>query len=269
MSLYHEKDEPREPGKEKAGDIPVRYYEVDGDKLDEDKLNQCGNDVDALYAYLKTAFEPVDVYYSPDAGSIDLHQEGIVEIDLRTMPRFPKLWAIVLGYNYPLHRIDLGPLANCKNLEELAFDQCRLVRIDLSPLANCPKFHQITFRDNFLQEIDLSPFKHCKDLLSIDLDWNFIEHIDLAPLAGCPKLEYLALDGNPLRELDVSPLANCKALKTLYIDSTHSKLLQIDLSPLASCSELEDVRIDANVRVIEPPGGFKMLHKNSSIDEER
>ncbi len=269
MSLYHEKDKPREPGKEKAGDIPVRYYEVDGDKLDEDKFNQCGNDVDALYAYLKQFFEPVDVYYAPDAESIDLHQEGIVEIDLSTMPRFPKLWAIVLGYNYPLHLIDLGPLANCKNLEELAFDQCRLVRIDLSPLASCTNFHQITFRENLLTEIDLSPFQHCKNLISIDLDWNFIEHIDLTPLAACPKLEYLALDGNPLRELEVSPLAKCKALKILYINDTHSKMQQIDLSPLASCPELEDVRVDENVRVIEPPGGLKILRKNSSIDEER
>ncbi len=222
----------------------IHYYTLDGERLNQEDLNRFGSDYRAAYEFLKDYYIDNEAEYPIETETIDLHQEGIFDIDFTLFKNFPNLKQLILGYNIFMF-LDLSPLSECKKIEELFFDKCGLVKIDLSALAFCPKFRSITLRSNILEELDLSAFADCPNLKSLDVDDNRLKAIDLTPLANCPKLQYLALDNNQLLQIDLEPMRNCTALEVLYLN--YNGFDDIELSPLANCKNLKELRLDNNL----------------------
>jgi len=253
--------------------VKYRAFVGDQDKITpelEEEMREFVGSMDAsTIEYWRKTHDFVKKYskvetkeFHEDTDVIDMHQMGIVDIDLMQLLQFPKLKILVLGYN-PILFIDLSPLAKCTMLEELLLDKCRLMEIDLTFLSSCPQFRLITLRDDPIKEINLSPLQHCPKFEVLDLEWNQLTKIDLSPLKACRELRFVGLQHNSLEELDLSPLANCGKLEVLYLHG--NKYGEIDVRPLVKCLELKDCRVDAG-KVVKLPSGQENIQE---LDRDR
>jgi Leucine-rich repeat (LRR) protein len=108
-----------------------------------------------------------------------------------------------------LQSIDLSPLSNwefSKQVEILLLRENFLTEIDLSPLSNCPNLQNLALDKNQLSTIDLSPLANCKRLYKLYLYHNNLSVVDLSPLTPLNELAVLFLHGNPLTQIDLNPL---------------------------------------------------------------
>ncbi|GJQ15778.1 hypothetical protein GpartN1_g7569.t1 [Galdieria partita] len=133
----------------------------------------------------------------------------------------PQLREISLASNQ-LESIDLGPLADCINLESLLLNSNKLGSINLKPLSSCTKLEKLWLHHNQLVTVSLEPLKECINLRSIYLDHNELTQcIDLEPLRKCKLLKGLRLGSNNMKgNLDVTPLLHCSTLAIFEVSPT-------------------------------------------------
>jgi Leucine-rich repeat (LRR) protein len=171
--------------------------------------------------------------------------------------------------------VDLGPLAQCKELRYLAVTGGTKVS-DLSPLHGLPLTRLVV--DNSLVS-DLTP------LLGLPLRYLSLRGAkisDLSPLAGMTELRDLAVsstqvaDLTPLHKLrlerlivgntpinDIAPLAGLP-LRVVHLDNTSVR----DLRPLLECPDLEEATIPhsaTNVEVLRDHPKLKRLSYDYDI----
>ncbi|MGY5854696.1 MAG: leucine-rich repeat protein [Candidatus Thorarchaeota archaeon] len=174
---------------------------------------------------------------------VDLASREILSIDLSPLGQCPQLQQVVLSHN-SLEQINLEPLRNCTNLESLHLDWNKLDSIDLNALQDCPYLRDLSLANNQLSEIDLAPLQKCKTLLIVEIDSNLITTIDLQPLSSSRGIKALSLGNNQLASLDLSPVQALSGIQQLNLRS--NSLSSIDLQYLGDCAKLQTLDISQN-----------------------
>jgi len=143
--------------------------------------------------------------------------------------------------------LDLSPLANLTNLEDLHINTWQVSVWDISPLANLKKLENLTL--SYIENNDISPLAGLTALknLSISGNLNVIAHApyDLSPLAGLTELISLSIDGGYAdAPFDISPLSNLTKLEELILPSQI-----VDISALANLTSLVSLRLDGATNI--------------------
>ena len=120
---------------------------------------------------------------------------------------------------------DLRPLSNLTQLVALHFWHypANPTNLDLSPLANLINLEELSLEGNGIS--DISPLAGLRKLRELTLIKNRIEEV--RSLAGLLNLEVLFLEGNGIT--DISPLSNLKKLRSLHVKYNNIQ----DISPVS------------------------------------
>ncbi len=149
--------------------------------------------------------------------------------------------------NRDIDKIDLTFLKYCKKLIKLDLSENQIIeKIDLSPLKNCIELEEVYLNNNQFTELDLDVFKHCNKIKSLNLASNQLSKLEnLSSLEKCLNIRFLSLSYNLFSKLDLSELSRCYSFR--HIDLSNNKLTSLDLSPLENCMYLENLNLGVNL----------------------
>ncbi|MHA1245444.1 MAG: leucine-rich repeat domain-containing protein [Candidatus Heimdallarchaeota archaeon] len=174
-----------------------------------------------------------------------------------------------------LERVDLDPIADCKQLEFLNLGDNQLTTIDLSPLQNCKNLQHFDLSKNKLTYLVLDPLSSCKKLKYLVIDYNQISKIDLTPIRNNPELLEFKIMGNQLTAINLAPLSNCKQL--VELDLSENPLESLNITPLTECEELEFLGVNESTKLLlsktdlpsidDLPEGLREHYSRLTIDE--
>ena len=175
--------------------------------------------------------------------NVDLTSREVLAIDLSPLEQCIQLQQIILSHN-KLEQINLSPIRHCEKLTVLQLDYNLLESIDLNVLENFQELRHLNLSQNKLTTIDLAPMTNSTGLIILELDFNVIQKIDLNPLQNSIGLRALGLNNNQLTAIDLSPISQFNQLTQLKLRS--NKLSEINLAHLNGCISLETLDISHN-----------------------
>ena len=215
---------------------------------------------------LELGFSLESIDLTPLSKCFNLHQlvltmNEIQTLDLSPLSSCQELTTLRFG-SLKISEIDLTPLSNCQHLKILKFGhnvEWGEGGLDLAPLSELVELEELSFGNLGLKSVDLGPLAFCKNLKVLDMSNNQLQNIDLSPLAASTRLQELSLVGNKPNTLDLTLLSVFSNLKVNLSGLPYVKTTKMETFSSKESLRKKILNIDTNYILYNAPKELRSL----------
>lgn len=172
---------------------------------------------------------------------LDVHNNGIREIDTLSLRRYPKLSHFNLSENF-VSQIPVGFFDFSLNIETLDLSINALQRIESHNFKALLRLVDLNLAHNQINYIDSYAFTTTTRLKTLDLNGNQIATINSMVFYNLARLEYLNVRDNALNEDSIEDQAFEQNAELIHLDISNNSFSTFSKSALSGLKSLQ-VRI--------------------------